>query len=79
MALLLDAIGERDQAFQELDRAYEENSFALTIVNVDPKSDPLRSDPRFARLRKKVFGHPFPLSAHFLKPEQNQSAVANRE
>ena len=65
MALLLDAIGERDQAFQELDRAYEENSFALTIVNVDPKSDPLRSDPRFARLRKKVFGHPFPLSAHF--------------
>ena len=55
MALLMDALGERDQAFQELERAYHEKSVALFMVDVDPKLDELRTDSRFAMLRDKVF------------------------
>jgi DNA-binding winged helix-turn-helix (wHTH) protein/tetratricopeptide (TPR) repeat protein len=55
IALLLDALGERDEAFRELERAYEENSYALLFAGLDAKAGGLRSDPRFARLQNKVF------------------------
>jgi DNA-binding winged helix-turn-helix (wHTH) protein/Flp pilus assembly protein TadD len=55
MAILLDALGDRDQAFQELERAYHEKSVALFMLDVDPKLDDLRTDVRFAVLREKVF------------------------
>jgi DNA-binding winged helix-turn-helix (wHTH) protein len=56
MAFLQDALGDRDQAFQELERAYHEKSVALLMLDVDPKMDGLRADARFAGLRDKVFG-----------------------
>jgi len=56
MALLLDALGNRDEAFQELERAVEENSTMLYILDVDPKLDALRNDLRFRPLREKLFG-----------------------
>jgi DNA-binding winged helix-turn-helix (wHTH) protein/Flp pilus assembly protein TadD len=56
MALILDALGDRDQAFQELERAYHEKSVALFMLDVDPKMDGLRTDGRFAVLRNKIFG-----------------------
>jgi len=55
IALLLDALGKRDEAFRELERAYEENSYALLFAGLDAKADGLRSDPRFARLQARVF------------------------
>jgi tetratricopeptide (TPR) repeat protein len=55
MGLLLEALGLRAQAFQELERAVEENSAALFTIDVDPKLDPFRDDPRFKRLRDKRF------------------------
>ncbi len=57
MAVLLDALGDRDQAFQELDRAYHEKSITLFMLDVDPKLDDLRQDARFAVLREKVFAN----------------------
>jgi DNA-binding winged helix-turn-helix (wHTH) protein len=57
MAGLLDALGERDQAFQELERAYHERAPALFALAVDPRLDNLRSDPRFTVLRDKVFAN----------------------
>ena len=56
LALLWEALGERDEAFRELDRAYEENSVMLQLHHVDPKADSLRSDPRYARFRKLALG-----------------------
>jgi DNA-binding winged helix-turn-helix (wHTH) protein/Flp pilus assembly protein TadD len=56
MALLLDALDDRDQAFQELERAYHEKSAVLFMLDVDPKLDAFRKDGRFAVLRNKVFG-----------------------
>jgi tetratricopeptide (TPR) repeat protein len=55
MALLLDALGNRDAAFQELERAAEENSTMLYILDVDPKLDSLREDSRFLPLRNSLF------------------------
>lgn len=45
MVPLLEALGRRDDAFRELERALEENSSALYMIDVDPKMDSLRSDP----------------------------------
>jgi tetratricopeptide (TPR) repeat protein len=55
MAVLLDALGDRDQAFQELERAYHEKSPCLFALAVDPRLDSLRGDPRFATLLNRVF------------------------
>ena len=55
MAVLLEALGQRAKAFQELERAVEENSAALFTMDVDPKLDPFRHDPRFSTLRDRAF------------------------
>jgi DNA-binding winged helix-turn-helix (wHTH) protein len=56
MSLLLDALGNRNEAFRELERAYEENSAALFLLDADPRMDALREDQRFVRLRNRLFG-----------------------
>lgn len=48
------AFRELDAAFAELDRACDENSAWLYAIDVDPKMDALRSDPRFAQIRARV-------------------------
>jgi DNA-binding winged helix-turn-helix (wHTH) protein/Flp pilus assembly protein TadD len=59
MALLQDALGNRDRAFLELERAVEENSTMLYILDVDHRLDSLRNDARFTTLRDKLWsgGH----------------------
>jgi hypothetical protein len=46
--------GERDEAFQWLEKAYHERSAWLVCARVDPKYDNLRSDPRFADLLRRL-------------------------
>ncbi|MEK6407430.1 MAG: winged helix-turn-helix domain-containing protein [Acidobacteriota bacterium] len=52
--LIYTALGEKDQAFAWLEKAYEERDFDLGVLKVDPKLDPLRSDPRFTDLLRRV-------------------------
>jgi tetratricopeptide (TPR) repeat protein len=47
-------LSDKDSAFDWLERAYKEHSSWLNFVNTDPLYDPLRSDPRFAELVRKV-------------------------
>jgi DNA-binding winged helix-turn-helix (wHTH) protein/Flp pilus assembly protein TadD len=56
MALLLDALGRRDQAFAELERARLEKSATLFLMNVDARGEELRKDPRFKPFLRRVFG-----------------------
>ena len=47
-------LGDKDNAFLWLERAYENRDFFVTFVNVDPQMDPLRSDPRFTDLLSRI-------------------------
>lgn len=48
------AFGEKDKAFAELNRSYENREYFMTLLKVDPRLDPLRDDPRFAELMRRV-------------------------
>ena len=54
LALVYAALGENDSAFECLEQSYELHEEALLSLKVDPKVDPLRSDPRFLALLKKI-------------------------
>lgn len=56
MAEIFAQLGKKDQAFASLERAYEERYFMMMYLKVAPNLDPLRSDPRFADLLRRV-GH----------------------
>ncbi|PYX79301.1 MAG: hypothetical protein DMG66_04225 [Acidobacteria bacterium] len=53
-ALIYSGLGDRDNAFKYLNRSLEERSDWLVYLKVDPALDPLRTDPRFAELERKV-------------------------
>ena len=48
--VLQHALGHRAEAMAELERAVDENSAFLYSMNVDPKMDAFRGDPRYQRL-----------------------------
>jgi tetratricopeptide (TPR) repeat protein len=54
LAILYAALGEGEQAFASLERAYTDHSPSLQFLKVDPAFDSLRSDPRFADLIRRV-------------------------
>ncbi len=43
-------LGDKDAAFDALDRAWESRDSSLLQLKVDPYLDPLRGDSRFAAL-----------------------------
>ena len=47
-------MGNNDQALLWLEKAYREHSASLTALKVDPTYDPLRRDPRFQDLLRRV-------------------------
>ena len=47
-------LGDNEQAFAWMERAYQEQSNILQFLKVHPFFDPLRSDPRFANLVRRV-------------------------
>lgn len=55
-ALLHAGLGERDQAFQWLERAYQERSTVLAYLRIDPRLHSLRDDPRFEALARRIGG-----------------------
>src|SRR6185295_10021235 len=54
LALVYAALGEIDTAFECLEESYEHHEESILSLKVDPKMDPLRSDPRFLVLLKKI-------------------------
>jgi serine/threonine-protein kinase len=52
--MLHTALGEAEQAFAWLDRAYEERRGWLVYLGVEPTLDSLRGDPRFRRLMERM-------------------------
>jgi len=47
-------VGDKEEALADLEKAYSEHFSILTTLKVEPAFDPLRSDPRFADLLRRV-------------------------
>ena len=54
LALLYDALGDRDKSFELLNKALDEHSGIFLFIKVDPLFDNLRSDPRYTELLRRV-------------------------
>ena len=46
--------GDADRAFQWLNRAYEQRDAGMRNLKIDPLLLPIRDDPRYAELLKKM-------------------------
>jgi TolB-like protein/Tfp pilus assembly protein PilF len=54
VALVHIGLGQKEEAFDRLEAAYADQDFFLAKLKVDPRFDPLRSDPRFADLLRRM-------------------------
>ena len=54
VAVSFSAIGDKDNAFAELEKAYKNRDGFLQRVRVDPFFDSLRDDPRYGELVKRI-------------------------
>ena len=54
LAVVYADLGEKDQAFQWLEKAYQERDRGLIWLKTDPALDSLRSDPRYQDLLRRV-------------------------
>ena len=53
-AVIYAGLGDKDEAFVWLNRAYQERSYLLTYLTVDERLENLHSDPRFNELRRRA-------------------------
>lgn len=54
VALVYIGLGDKDQAFAQLEKAREDQSEWMGWSNTDARLDPLRGDPRFAELMRRM-------------------------
>jgi len=54
LAIAYSSLGEKDRAFEQLERIYQAHDYSVVQAKVDPYLDPLRSDPRFAELLRRM-------------------------
>jgi DNA-binding winged helix-turn-helix (wHTH) protein/TolB-like protein/Flp pilus assembly protein TadD len=53
-AILYTALGDKDKAFGQLNKAFEERSGWIIYLKVEPQFDPIRSDPRYESLLRRL-------------------------
>jgi eukaryotic-like serine/threonine-protein kinase len=54
LGVIYTALGDNDQAFSWLEKAYREHDSFMVRLKVEPGLDPLRSDPRFQDLLRRM-------------------------
>src|SRR5215204_6232247 len=54
LAIIYAALGEKDKAFAELEKAFAEHDYLLPRIKVEPFMDPLRDDARFKEMLKRL-------------------------
>lgn len=54
IAVIHAGLGDKAEALAWLEKAYDERSFFLASLNVDPRFDPLRAEPRFRALVQRI-------------------------
>lgn len=56
-------LGDKDAAFEWLEKGYEGRAYGLVFINADPRFDALRADSRFADLIRRVGQEPAAVAA----------------
>jgi tetratricopeptide (TPR) repeat protein len=54
LAMVYGALGDTDEAFDRLEQAYQQKDWILTFINSHPWFDPLRDDPRFHDIVRRM-------------------------
>jgi eukaryotic-like serine/threonine-protein kinase len=54
VAVVHTGLGEREQAFRQLGQAFADRHPGMILLKFDPRFDPLRKDPRLARLISQI-------------------------
>jgi serine/threonine protein kinase/tetratricopeptide (TPR) repeat protein len=54
VGLIYTALGDKDSAFAWMNKAVAERSTSLVYSQWEPRLDPLRSDPRFSQMLKRI-------------------------
>jgi serine/threonine-protein kinase len=54
VALIHIALGNKQKAFEWMDRAFQERDESFIHLRVDPRLDDLRSDPQFIDLLRRI-------------------------
>ncbi|HSP06113.1 MAG TPA: tetratricopeptide repeat protein, partial [Acidobacteriota bacterium] len=54
VAMLYSGLNRKPEALDWLEKAMDERSYQVTSLNVDPRVDSLRSEPRFAQLVRRL-------------------------
>ena len=54
IAVLHASLGDVDEAFRWLDLAIRERSSGMLLLRVHPRLDPIRKDPRYSALVRRV-------------------------
>ena len=53
-ALIYTGWGDKERAIERLEKAFEDRSGLSIWLKVDPRFDPLRADPRFTNLLRRM-------------------------
>jgi tetratricopeptide (TPR) repeat protein len=53
-ALIYKGLGDKDRAFEWLNKTFDENPYRLSMLRVNPRFDSLRSDLRFDDLLRRM-------------------------
>ncbi len=53
-AVVYAGLADKERTFEWLEKAFDDRSSRMKFLNVDPRFDPLRSDPRFASLLRRM-------------------------
>ena len=61
MAIINVGLDDRDQTFSWFNKAYDERSFWLLWLRVEPKFERLHSDPRYQELLRRMNFPPQPV------------------
>ena len=56
VACLYASVGDKDKALENLEKAFREHDYRIAVLSVEPQLDPLRDDPRYTDLVRRVEG-----------------------
>jgi TolB-like protein/Tfp pilus assembly protein PilF len=77
VALVYAELGLADEAFEWLQRAYDEHCEWVAFMNVDPRLEHLRADPRFEALASKLhLPSPDPVETEAVTPAKPEVLLA---